>query len=97
MVETFDVSVRMAGLLLLNNSQISIEEIEALPFIDGRREAYAVAQRLVAGFASTYKVEVASGPWEFDIKIRLVSCNEPHASPRNRIGLQPLNSDLAPA
>ena len=86
MFDTFAASVRMAGMLLLNNSQITIQEIEALPFIDDGEEAYAVAQRLVEGFAATHHVEVASGPWEKNVKIRLVSSDGSKVSPQPALG-----------
>lgn len=91
MKDTFAVSVRMAGMLLLDNTQITIEEIEALPFIGDRQEAYAVAQRLIAGFASTYGVEVSPGPWEYDGKIRLVSNDKAKTSPDHAM------DDVSPA
>lgn len=47
MPDTFSVSVRQAEILLLNDAQISLKEIQALPFINNHQEALAVAQRLI--------------------------------------------------
>ena len=34
MVDKFTISMRLAGMLLQRNSQITLEEIESLPFVD---------------------------------------------------------------
>ena len=66
MPDTFSVSVRQAEILLLNDAQISLKEIQALPFINNHQEALAVAQRLIKILAPKYSVEITSDPWHSD-------------------------------
>ena len=73
MVDTFSLSVRLAGMLLLQNGQITVGEIEALPFVSDRQEARAIAQRLARAFGRHYRIEVPTGPGTVDTEIRLVS------------------------
>ena len=70
---TFAVSVRLAGMLLLKNAQITLEEIEALPFVQGREEAYAIAQRLLKEFQPPYRIEIDSGFDGSECRLRLSS------------------------
>ena len=76
MVDTFAISVRLAKALLLSNGQITIEEIEDIPFVNGRSEAYAIAQRLLGAFAPPYQIAVDSGIGESDVRLRLASIEE---------------------
>ena len=73
MVDTFAVSTRLAAMLLLSKAQITLGEIEALPFVEGRQEAYVIARRLVRLFSPPYQIEVDSVIRESDIKLRLAS------------------------
>ena len=36
-VDTFAISVRLAGMLLLHNAQIALDEIEALPLVNATK------------------------------------------------------------
>ncbi len=71
MINAHPVSVRLAGALLLGNQSISIGEIEALPFVNGRDDAYAIAQQLIGIFGPSHGVVVASDPWEADLRFKL--------------------------
>ncbi len=72
MDDTFAVSVRQAEMLLLNDAQISINEIQALPFIKDRQEALAVIQRLIKILPPKYRVEITTDPWDSNnIKLTL--------------------------
>ena len=78
MIDTFDVSVRLAGLLLLNDSQLAIEDIEALPFVSSRHEADAIAQRLVKCFSSSHnKIELLQDPQGSRVRLMLIRGGRP--------------------
>ncbi len=66
MPDTFSVSVRQAEMLLLNDAQISLKEIQALPFIDDHQEALAVAQKLVKNIGARYRVGITLDPRNSD-------------------------------
>ena len=72
MVDTFAISVRLAGIFLLNNAQITLEEIEALPFVNSHQEAQAVAQRLLTAFRQ-YSIELTARPGQTDLRLRLTA------------------------
>ena len=73
MPDTFSVSVRQAELLLLNDAHISLDEIQALPYIEDHQEALAVTQRLIRILAPKYKVVITSNPWDAeDVKLTLM-------------------------
>lgn len=74
-VDTYDIAVKLAGMLLLRNGEITTSEIESLPFVNGRQEALAIAQKLSRAFDSRYRVEVSSGLRQSDTKLRLVPVN----------------------
>ena len=57
-IDRFDISVKLAAMLLMHDGAISIKDIESIPSVGDREEAYAVARRLVDGFNETYQVEV---------------------------------------
>src|SRR6266480_4225874 len=69
------VPVTLAAALLLKEGEISISDIEAIPFVEGERAALAIAARLTHRF-DTYtkrrRVSAASGPgaWEDVIVLR---------------------------
>ena len=84
MVDTFAISVRLAGMLLLHNAQITLEEIEALPFVDSHEEAKAVAQRLLKAFARQYPIELAASPGQTDLRLRLTAEGRLEAARRLR-------------
>ena len=73
MVDKLAISTRLAGALLLSNTQITLEEIESLPFVESRQEAYAIAKRLVHLFEPPYQIEVDSLFRQSDIKLRIAS------------------------
>lgn len=73
MHDTFAISVRQAEMLLLNDAQITLKEIQALPFIDDQQEALAVAQRLVKILPSKFRVEISIDPrYSDDVKYTLM-------------------------
>ena len=84
MVDTFAISVRLAGMLLLHNAQITLEEIEALPFVDSHEEAKAVAQRLLKAFARQYPIELTASPRQTDLRLRLTAEGRLEAARRLR-------------
>ena len=71
MTDTFAISVRLAGMLLLRESQITLQDIEALPLVRNRQEAYAVAQKLLKAFGPTYGMKLVSDPWSSELKFQL--------------------------
>lgn len=71
MVNTLDVPVRLASVLLMSNAQITMAEIQSLPFVNNRQEANAVAQNLMRVFSPRYRIEVSSGLGSSDVKLRL--------------------------
>ena len=70
-VDSFAVAVRLAGMLLLHDSQISLEEIEALPFVHSRLEAQAVARKLVRSFAGQYALKIDPNESHSEMRILL--------------------------
>lgn len=70
MVDAFAISVRLAGMLLLRNAQIALDEIEALPFVNSHQEAQAVALRLLDTFKRQYPMELAANPGQTDLRLR---------------------------
>lgn len=70
-VDTFAISVRLAGMFLLHNAQITLEEIEALPFVNSHQEAKAVAKRLLKTFARQYPIELTADPGQTNLRLRL--------------------------
>ena len=81
MIDEFTLSVRLAGMLLLQDGQISLEEIESLPFVNSRTESRAVAQRLLRGFSSQYNIEVVPGSGPTDVRLKL---SEVDTNPESR-------------
>ncbi len=71
MVDRFAVSTKIAQALLLSNAHITLTEIEALPFVEDRKEACAVASRLLRLFAPPYHIEVDQLAYQSDVKLRL--------------------------
>ena len=71
MTDTFAIAVQLAGMLLLREAQITIGDIEALPFVHSREEALAVAQRLLSAFGPTYGMKLVSDPWASDVMFKL--------------------------
>ena len=60
-VDTYRIAVKLAGMLLVQNGRITIDEIKSLPFVQGVQEAHAIAQRLATAFGHRYRIEVAGG------------------------------------
>ncbi len=58
-------------MLLLHDAQIALDEIEALPFVNSRQEAQAVALRLWDTFKRQYPIELAASPGQTDLRLRL--------------------------
>lgn len=79
MVDTFAISVRLAGMLLLHNAQIALDEIEALPFVNSHQEAQAVALRLLDTFKRQYPIELTANPGQTDLRLRLTGNRLPVA------------------
>lgn len=71
MVDTFDISVKLAGLFLLRHGHISLDDIEAMPFVESPQEARAVAKNLVKSFKSSYEVEVVEDAWNGETTIQI--------------------------
>jgi hypothetical protein len=57
-----------------------LEEIEALPFVQGREEAYAIAQRLLKEFQPPYRIEIDSGFDGSECRLRLSSVSKGEVS-----------------
>ena len=70
-IDTFGISVKLAGMLLLRHGGISVSEIEALPFVKDKQEARAIALRLTRAFESGYHVEIDNSPLRPDTRIRI--------------------------
>ena len=60
-VDTYAIAVKLAGMLLVQNGRITIDEIKSLPFVQGIQEAHAIAQRLATVFGHRYRIEIAGG------------------------------------
>lgn len=60
-LDTYGLAVKLAGMLLVQNGQITIDEIKSLPFVQSSQEAHAIAQRLAKVFGYRYHIEVAGG------------------------------------
>ena len=73
LVDTYAIAVKLAGMLLIQNGQITIREIETLPFVRDRLEAEAIAQRLAKAFTGYYRIEVAEGVGSAETRLRLGS------------------------
>ena len=71
MVNNLNVPIRLASLLLMSNAQITMTEIQALPFVTNRQEADAVAQNLMRVFGPRYRIEVSSGLGRSGVMLRL--------------------------
>ena len=80
MVNNLDVPIRLASVLLMSNAQITMAEIQSLPFVNNREEANAVAQNLMSVFGPGYRIEVASGIGRADVKLRLETAQPSAAS-----------------
>lgn len=61
MSEFHKISLTLAGMMLLRNGQITLDEIEALPFVENRQDALAIARRLLNTFGNAYRVELRTG------------------------------------
>ena len=72
-IDTYSVAVKLAGMLLLHDGEITVGEIESLPFVNNRQEAIAIAQKLAKAFESDYQVEVSSGLGQSGARLRLVA------------------------
>ena len=72
-IDTYSIAVKLGGMLLIQNGQITVGEIESLPFVQGKREACAVAQRLAKAFGPRYRIEVAEGVGGAETRLRLAS------------------------
>lgn len=83
MIDRFAISVQLAGMLLLHNSQISIREIETLPLVNNRQEAQAIAQRLRKAFAPPHNraTEIVLEPGGADVRLRFASIDELKTAP----------------
>ena len=77
MVNTLDVPIRLASALLMSNAQITMAEIQSLPFVNNREEANAVAQNLMCIFGPRYRIEVASGVGRSDVRLMLDAVQPP--------------------
>ena len=80
MLDTFAIATKIAGVLLLSNTEITLKDIEAIPFVSSREEAYAIAQKLVRLFGPPFRIEVDAVVRESEFKLRLASVGVP-ASP----------------
>ena len=70
-MDLYELNLRLAGVLLVQNGGISLSEIEALPFVKDRREALAIAKRLLNGSVGPYRVTVSENRGDLDIRLRL--------------------------
>ena len=89
MVDTYALAVRLAGMLLMRNGQITIGEIQNLPFVRDKDEAYAVAQRLVQVFGHHHGIEFTSETGGPDTRLSLNLTNVAERS-KEDINLVPL-------
>lgn len=69
------VSTRIAALLLLDRGQITLRDLEALPFVEDQETALAIAARLARTFdVETYQTsrgrENTLDPWDYVIRLR---------------------------
>ena len=58
MTDLHNVSVRLAGVLLIQDGEITLSDIESLPFVETREEALSIARKLVHVFGEEYRVEM---------------------------------------
>ena len=73
MVDTYAIAVKLAGMVLMQSGQITLGEIETLPFVQSKQEAYAIARRLAKAFGPRYRIEVAEYTGGAETKLRLAS------------------------
>ena len=71
LVDTYAIAVKLAGMLLIQNGQITVREIKTLPFVQDSREAHAIAQRLTKAFARRYRIHVAESAGGAETSLRL--------------------------
>ena len=71
MIDTFDISVRLAGMLLLHDGEISVSDIEAIPFVQNRAEAHAVARKLAYTFEGMYGIDISSTTLRPEARLRI--------------------------
>ncbi len=70
-MDLYELNLRLAGALLIQNGGISLSEIEALPFVNDRKEALAIAKRLLNGSVGPYRVTVSESRGDLDISLCL--------------------------
>lgn len=71
-----DVATKLASLLLLKEGELPISDIEALPFVEDRKTATAIARKLLESFpAEMYQRHLvrASGLSQWEDVVRLKS------------------------
>ena len=54
MTDLHNVSVRLAGVLLIQDGEITLSDIESLPFVETKEEALSIARKLVHVFGEEY-------------------------------------------
>ena len=72
-VDTYTIAVKLAGMVLMQNGQITLGEIQNLPFVQSKQEAYAIAQRLARAFGSRYHIEVAEDAGGAETRLMLTA------------------------
>ena len=85
MVDRFTVSVKLAGMLLLDNGQISVREIECLPLVKNRQEANAIAHNLMEAMQPKFQISVTAGVGQTDTRLSLSSGFRPGRSRASRL------------
>ena len=61
MTELRGVSLRLAAGLLIQDGQLSISEIKALPFVETQGEALSIAQELYDALSDQYILNLEDG------------------------------------
>ena len=85
MNDKFETAVTLAEKLLLKRGELYVKEIESIPNVASRDEAYAVARRLSKMTSPFYTIEVIDEIWDTGIKLRVSLNDAPLASARKRI------------
>lgn len=77
MVNTLDIPIRLASLLLMSRAQITMSEIKSLPFVNNEKEADAVAQNLMGMVSPGFQIKAPSSMGQGETKLILEMAAEP--------------------
>ena len=55
------VNLQLAAMLLINDGQLSVDEIKALPFVESREEALSIAREVANALSDQYDMHQEEG------------------------------------